>query len=85
VHERRVQQRRQASRELQSARIPGNVALQFAVGQTQPFQGGRDPVRGVIAHQYEGSAAVRVIQGYGLTVEPIRKFLHGGKILPRLR
>jgi hypothetical protein len=53
------------------------MALQLAVGQTQPLQGRRHPVRGVIADQYEGSAALGVVNGHGLSVEPIRKFLHG--------
>ena len=36
MHERRVQQLRQATRELESTGIPGDMTLQLAVGRPSP-------------------------------------------------
>ena len=48
-------------------------------GRPRPFSDGGTQFERVIAHEYEGSTAVRIVNGNGLSTEPSGKFQHGGE------
>ena len=68
-HERRTEEPREQAGHLLRTDVPGNVALQFGLGESQGPERLRQPVGGVFADQHIGASAAAVHQeGGGLFI-----------------